>query len=168
MALPILDWSFTYLIAQSNFSYSDAYLILLIIILIIVLAFYLFVCRCFYNIFKKLGEPNAWFAWFPFLLNWAFYKAGNQSPWWTIGIYIPELTDWLTNYQISDPFSSSSVSLLLSTIISFLRLFHIAALVFSIIAMVNILKKLDKNPWLILLMLIPLVNLILLHNLAFG
>lgn len=168
MVLPNLDWSFTYSIAQSNFSYADAHLFVLIIFLIIAIAIYIFASYCFYAIFKKLGEPNAWFAWVPFLSHWAFYKAGNQSPLWTIGIYAPELTNWLTNYQVSDPFSSPSVSLLLSTIISFIRLFYFVALVFSVIAMVNILKKLGKNPWLTLVLLIPLVNFIVLHNLAFG
>uniref|UniRef100_UPI00117780B6 DUF5684 domain-containing protein n=1 Tax=Calothrix rhizosoleniae TaxID=888997 RepID=UPI00117780B6 len=104
--------------------------------LVISLAIYVFTSYCLYNIFQKLGEPNAWFAWVPLLQNWLTYKAGDQSPWWTIALLIP-----------------------------FLNL--IAAIVL-IVAFVNIVKKLGKNPWLILLMIIPIVNFVVLYHFAFG
>lgn len=57
--------------------------------LIIGLISYLFGSYCFYKIYEKLGEPNAWFAWVPILNWWIMYKAGDQSPWWIIGLFIP-------------------------------------------------------------------------------
>ena len=36
-----------------------------------------------------MGEQNAWFAWVPILNNWIMYKAGDQSPWWIVGLFIP-------------------------------------------------------------------------------
>ncbi len=56
---------------------------------IIAIACYLFGSYCFYKIYQKLGEPNAWFAWIPILNVWIMYKAGGQSPWWIIGLFIP-------------------------------------------------------------------------------
>jgi hypothetical protein len=50
---------------------------------------YLFSSYCFYTIYEKLGEQNAWFAWVPILNNWIMYKAGDQSPWWIVGLFIP-------------------------------------------------------------------------------
>jgi Family of unknown function (DUF5684) len=57
--------------------------------LIFGLAAYVFCSYCFYKIYQKLGEPNAWFAWVPILNNWIMLKAGGQSPWWVIGMLIP-------------------------------------------------------------------------------
>ena len=39
--------------------------------------------------FQKLNQPNAWFGWVPILSSWAILKAGDQSPWWIIGLFIP-------------------------------------------------------------------------------
>ncbi len=64
------------------------------------------------------------------------YKAGDQSPWWIIGIFIPFV--------------------------------NIVALIILLIAFVNVVKKLGKNPWLILLMIVPLINFFVLYNFAFG
>jgi Family of unknown function (DUF5684) len=50
---------------------------------------YLFSSFCFWKIYEKLGENNAWFAWVPFLNVWKMYQAGGQSPWWLIGLFIP-------------------------------------------------------------------------------
>ena len=50
---------------------------------------YLFGSFCFWKIFQRLGETNAWFAWVPFLSQWKTYQAGGQSPWWVIGLFIP-------------------------------------------------------------------------------
>ncbi len=50
---------------------------------------YLFSSFCFWKIYQKLNESNAWFAWVPFLGQWKMYQAGGQSPWWVIGLFIP-------------------------------------------------------------------------------
>ncbi|MCV3212472.1 DUF5684 domain-containing protein [Plectonema radiosum NIES-515] len=81
------DWSSVYLLAQSNQSSDSAGGSFFSFIF--GLAAYIFGSYCFYKIYQKLGEPNAWFAWVPILNNWIMYKAGDQSPWWTIGIFIP-------------------------------------------------------------------------------
>lgn len=96
---------------------------------------YLFGSFCFWKIYQKLGETNAWFAWVPFLGQWKMYQAGGKSPWWVIGLFIP--------------------------------IVNIVALVILIMALINIVKRLDKNPLLILLMLIPLVNFWVLYHFAF-
>lgn len=81
------DWSFVYFLAQSDQSAGSSAGGLLGYIFGI--ASYLFGSYCFYKIYQKLGEPNAWFAWVPILNNWIMYKAGDQSPWWIIGLFIP-------------------------------------------------------------------------------
>ncbi len=86
MSLINLDWGFTYLIAQSSSSSSG---VEGLFNLIIWLTIYVFTSYCFYAIYQKLGEANAWFAWVPILQHWAMLKAGDQSPWWTIGLFIP-------------------------------------------------------------------------------
>lgn len=50
---------------------------------------YLFSSYCFWKIYQKLGESDAWFAWVPFLAQWKMYQAGGKSPWWLIGLFIP-------------------------------------------------------------------------------
>lgn len=80
--------TFTHLIAQTG-SESTADTAGGLLGLIFGLAAYLFGSYCFYNIYQKLGESNAWFAWVPILNNWIMYKAGDQSPWWIIGLFIP-------------------------------------------------------------------------------
>ncbi len=77
MALLNLDWSFAYLFAQS--SYSTDSVVGRVFILIFDFAVYIFTSNCWYAIFKKLGEPNAWFAWVPILSNWKMLKAGDQD-----------------------------------------------------------------------------------------
>lgn len=50
---------------------------------------YIFSSYCFWKIYQKLGESDAWFAWVPFLAQWKMYQAGGKSPWWLIGLLIP-------------------------------------------------------------------------------
>jgi hypothetical protein len=99
-------------------------------------AAYVFASYCMMKIYDKLGEENSWFAWVPILNNVILYKAGGQSPLWTIGLFIPFI--------------------------------NIVAIVFLIIAFVKIVQRLGKNPWLLLLMLIPLVNFWLMYHFAFN
>lgn len=74
MSLINLDWGFTYLIAQSSSSSSG---VEGLFNLIIWLTIYVFTSYCFYAIYQKLGEANAWFAWVPILQHWAMLKAGD-------------------------------------------------------------------------------------------
>ena len=87
MLLLTYNWNFVYFLAQINQSSSNAAESL--ISFIVGIAAYIFCSYCFYKIYQRLGEPNAWFAWVPILNNWIMYKAGDQSPWWIIGIFIP-------------------------------------------------------------------------------
>lgn len=90
MALLNLDWSFTYLFAQSSYSSDSGGVIVLELILrLLGLAAYIFSSYCFYTMLEKLNYRNAWFAWVPFLKWWATLKAGDQSPWWIVGLFIP-------------------------------------------------------------------------------
>ena len=52
---------------------------------------YLVNAFCFWKIFQRLGETNAWFAWVPFLNLWKTFKAGGKSPWWLL-TFIPPIT----------------------------------------------------------------------------
>lgn len=81
MTLLNLDWSFAYLFAQISFSSNSE--------LFFWLAAYIFSSYCFYMMLKKLNYENAWFAWVPLLDMWIIFKAGDQSPWWVIGFFIP-------------------------------------------------------------------------------
>ncbi|NDJ23187.1 hypothetical protein GS682_16405 [Nostoc sp. B(2019)] len=86
MLLLTYDWSLMYFLAQSDQSSGSAGGFLGLIFGIVG---YVFGSYCFYKIYQKLGEPNAWFAWVPILNNWIMLKAGDQSPWWIIGLFIP-------------------------------------------------------------------------------
>ena len=81
-----IDLSFTYLLALSSSGSGGAGGGLS---LIIGLATYVFSSYCLYVMFQKLNYPNPWFGWVPFLQNWAMLEAGDQSPWWIIGLFIP-------------------------------------------------------------------------------
>ncbi len=83
--LHTIDWQLVYFLAQSAERSGGSGIFGLIFGLI----GYLFGSYCFYTIFQKLGEPNAWFAWVPLLNTWITYKVGDQSPWWIIGLFIP-------------------------------------------------------------------------------
>ena len=85
MLLLQYNWHVTSLLAQSSSS-SDGTGAL---VFIFTLFSYLFGSYCLYTIYEKLGEQNAWFAWVPILNNWIMYKAGDQSPWWIVGLFIP-------------------------------------------------------------------------------
>lgn len=86
MPLIIHNLSFIYFLAQADQSSGGAGGLLG---LIIGLAGYIFGSYCFYKIYQNLQETNAWFAWVPILNTWIMYKAGEQSPWWIIGLFIP-------------------------------------------------------------------------------
>lgn len=80
-----INWSFTHLFAQTSSGSGGGG----VFNLIIGLAAYAFSSYCLYVMFQKLNQPNAWFAWVPILSSWGILKAGDQSPWWIIGLFIP-------------------------------------------------------------------------------
>ena len=165
MSLLNIDLSFTYLLAQSSSGSGGAGGGFS---LILWLATYLFSSYFFYVMFQKLSYSNAWFAWVPILSNWAILKAGNQSPWWSIGIFAGDITHLLINiYSAIDP--SSSTLYLLTTISSiFTVIISLLAIIAFLFAWVNIINQLGKNPWLIILFIIPIVNFFVMHHLAYG
>ncbi len=81
------NWHLSYFLAQSSSSSESGGAN--IVALLFTLFSYLFGSYCFYKIYEKLGEENAWFAWVPILNNWIMYKVGGQSPWWVVGLFIP-------------------------------------------------------------------------------
>ena len=85
MLLLNYDWHLIYFLAQSSSSSDSSG----IVFLLFSLFSYFFGCYCFYRIYEKLGQENAWFTWIPILNNWIMYKAGDQSPWWTVALFIP-------------------------------------------------------------------------------
>ncbi len=56
---------------------------------VIALVGYIFGCYCFQKIFQRLGMADAWLAWVPIANTWMILKAGNQSGWWVIALFIP-------------------------------------------------------------------------------
>jgi hypothetical protein len=96
---------------------------------------YLISCFFYQKILQRLNVANDWLAWVPIANCWIILKAGDQSPWWILPLFIP--------------------------------LFIPLGLIFLIIAMVNIVKKLGKSPWLLWLLIVPLANFWLLYHLAF-
>jgi Family of unknown function (DUF5684) len=105
------------------------------VMLLFYLVAFIFSGVCYQKIFQRLNMANDWLAWVPIANIWMIFKAGDQSPWWTVGMFIPFV--------------------------------NFAAIVFLIIAMVNIVKKLGKSPWLLWLMLVPFVSFWLMYHLAF-
>lgn len=103
---------------------------------LISLIMYIFCSYCFQKIFQRLNIPNAWLAWVPFGNTWLMLRAGDQSGWWVVAMFIP-----LLNFVV---------------------------LIFLIIAFVNVMKKLGRSPWLLLLLLVPLANFWLMYSLAFN
>jgi hypothetical protein len=59
------------------------------ITLVFYLASYVFGSVCYQKIFQRLNMPNDWLAWVPIANCWLIFKAGDQSPWWTIALIIP-------------------------------------------------------------------------------
>jgi len=53
-------------------------------------------------------------------------------------------------------------------ILAFIPLVNIVAVIMSVVAWVNIVQKLGKSPWLLLLFLVPILNFFLIGYLAFS
>jgi hypothetical protein len=130
------DFSLIYFLAQTSRNATATGGTSNLVSTIFGLAAYLFTAYCFMKIYDELGEFYPWFSFIPFLNMWIMYKAGDKSPWWTVGIFIP--------------------------------LVNLVAAVILLMAFVNIVQKLGKNPWLILLMIIPFVNFWVMYHFAFG
>lgn len=106
--------------------------------MIIYVALYVFFSFCWQTIFNKLGQENSWFAWIPILQNYAMLKAGDE----------PQPVLW--------------------TILMLVPFVNIVAIFILIKAFINITKKLGKSPWLLLLLLVPVVQIFLFGYLAFA
>lgn len=91
-----------------------------------------------WKIFQRLDISNAWYAWIPILGNYITFVAGDEA----------------------NP--------VLWTILLFIPLVNIVAAIKLIIAWINIVRKLGKSPWLLLLCLIPCVVYFVFGYLAFG
>ncbi|WP_107667824.1 DUF5684 domain-containing protein [Cyanothece sp. BG0011] len=89
-----------------------------------------------WKIYEKCGVENAWFAWIPILGTYANFQAGDEE----------------------NP--------LLWTILACIPCINIIAIVKLIIAWVVICRKLEKSPWLLLLM--PCFSVLILGYLAYG
>ncbi|MEB3293947.1 MAG: DUF5684 domain-containing protein, partial [Synechococcales bacterium] len=96
--------------------------------LIFMLVLYVFVAFCTMTILNKLNYENSWFAWIPFLQNYAVFQAGDeeQALLWTILMIVPCV--------------------------------NIVAAIKQLIAWVKIAQKLGKTPWILLCLLIPVLG----------
>lgn len=106
---------------------------------VIFLALYGFIAFCWQTIFTKCGVENPWFAWIPILNTYAGFKAGGEQ----------EPVLW--------------------TVLTLVPCINIVAVVKFVIAWINICKKIEKSPWLLLAILIPVIGAPLLFGyLAFA
>jgi hypothetical protein len=108
-----------------------------IVLFLVIAVVYVFVGFTCQKIFEKCNVENAWFAWIPILNNYANFQAGDEE------------------------------QALLWTLLMLVPCVNIVALFKLIIAWINICKKLGKSPWLLLIWLIPLGQLVFLGYLAF-
>jgi len=86
-----------------------------------------------------------------------YQKLGERDPWFA---WVPILNIWIM-YRTGNQSPYWAIGLCIPFV-------NIVAAVFAIIALVNIVKRLGKNPWLIVLMIIPLVGLAVQYYIAFG
>ena len=112
--------------------------------LIVGVVFYAYFALCIFKIAKKINCEPAWLAWIP-LAQWVFFlMMGGFAVW--VGILL--------------------------VVLSFVPMANIVAsvalLVVSIIAWVRILKKMNRDPWKVLLLIIPVVNIVYMGILAFS
>lgn len=84
-----------------------------------------------------------------------FQKLNYPNPWFG---WVPFLQNWAM-LELGDQSPWWIIGL-------FIPLVNIVAVIFMIIAFVNMIKKLGKNPWFILLMIIPLANFAVMYYFA--
>ena len=89
-----------------------------------------------FKIYEKCGVENPWFAFIPILGTYANFQAGDEE----------------------NP--------LLWTILACIPCVNIAAIIKLIIAWINICKKINKSPWLLLLR--PCFSVLILGYFAYG
>lgn len=103
------------------------------------LILYVFAAFTCQRIFSKCGVENAWFAWIPILGTYANFKAGDEE------------------------------QAVLWTILSMVPCINIVAVIKLIIAWVKICNKLGKSPWILLVVLLPIIGtFVCLGYLAFA
>ncbi|HEY9645592.1 MAG TPA: DUF5684 domain-containing protein [Chroococcidiopsis sp.] len=107
--------------------------------LVLNLILYVVIAFFWQKIFTKVGVERPWFAWIPILNVYAAFQAGDEE----------------------NP--------VLWTVLMLVPCVNIAAVVKLIIAWVNVAKKLGKSPWLLLLLLVPILGSIgVFGYFAFG
>jgi hypothetical protein len=109
-----------------------------ILSLLIFVIVYVFFAYTCQIIFAKCDVENPWFAWIPLLNTYANFQAGDEE----------------------QP--------LIWTLLMLVPCINIISVVKLIIAWVKICQKLGKSPWLLLLWLIPLGQVVILGYLAFS
>jgi hypothetical protein len=105
-----------------------------IVQIIIFIATYAFVAFCCQQIFERCGVENPWFAWIPILSTYAGLQAGDEE----------------------NP--------LLWTILACIPCVNLVALIKIIPAWINICQKLDKTPWILLTIFIPVIGSFILFG----
>lgn len=100
------------------------------------LVFHLILGFLCYKIYQKLNVENAWFAWIPILGTYINFKAADEE----------------------NP--------VLWTILACIPCINIIAGIKLIMAWVRIFKKLEKNPWLLLICLIPCLGALFVFGYA--
>jgi hypothetical protein len=160
-----------------------------LIIYLVIIFTYIFCCFWLQRIFRKLGAKPDWLAWIPVANLWGIYKAGNESPWWTLPLVIASLfslENWisrsvlwplslLTGHQLINwtgvlpqdliPKGDTSFNLLqyvykldypISTIVSLVLISCAFSFFVLAAAWINILKRLGRSPWLVILIFLPI------------
>jgi len=124
-----------------------------VMLLIIILVLYIFIALFFSTIARKLNYNKPWLAWIP-IANIFLIPILADYKWWWGFIYI---------------LSFMFISFLMSThlmIVIFFFIFFIFITIMNIIWYVKIFKKRNYSPWLILLFLVPIVNIVMFCLLA--
>lgn len=110
---------------------------LFIVIFLFAIAAYIFTSYCLMKIADRLGTPNGWFAFVPFLNYWLLCQMDQKETSWFVIMLI------------------------------FSFCFPIVTLVMALLIMMDIAERLGFESWWGLLLLIPLFNFYVIWKLAF-
>jgi hypothetical protein len=108
-----------------------------LIILLIGIAAYIFTSYCLMKMAEKLGVPNGWFAFIPFLNYWLLCQMDEKENSWFIIMLI------------------------------FSFCFPIVTMVMAILIMMDVAEKLGFESWWGILLIIPIFNFYVVYKLAF-
>jgi len=108
-----------------------------IVAILVGIAMYIYFSFCLMKMAKRLGTPNGWFAFIPFLNYWLYCQmAGKPTSWFVIML-----------------------------IFSFC--FPIVTMVFVILILMDVAEKLGFENWWGVLTIIPIFNFYVFYKLAF-